>query len=325
MRRRFFKILSAGLVLILLFSAVGCEIGSDVDSSETDTEEPSHSQNLQVEFGTPMFYSMTDSFLIYDYEMTEDFQRSVYRDDTAEPTITKTILKTAYEFAYADSIKLELTGKVVHSYRLKDSSRSGGVHIDAESGRIVRCYGIPYDGNPETVSDYLELIDTLVGSECDLSTYDLLIKTRYNKDGWVELDQFHRCNEGEALDYYGFYYRKTVGENLYMETVSAEFSEDSFRLTFIDGQLDNTQFSEISEQWDEYETALVAYLSNVKEKYILSNIDLLRSVLFERDGALWVVTRSDVSFLVPEYEEDGKVPESRVIIGTVTKVGDFVE
>ncbi len=309
------KIYITLISMILLFSLTACQ-GLNIDNDK-DTEQNNDTdsnveyldnvvtQNLYVydpdvklKFNT--WLGKNTFYYFHDIEPDTSFDESEYTDEKAEKELDVEFLGTEYHFEYEVSKILKLTGKKVHTYKGPEiNGKVLKLWVDINTDKIIYCRDIPHTVSTTTTTEaeYKELIQSMVGDDMDLSDCLYSPRTTYgvSSEGYIEgesVNDFHVMAENESLIYYEFNFYKCESEMKTASRVQAYFTRSNvFDLAIYEYGYPQDTFKPITSRKEELDNSVLEYVrSHVKDEYDIKDLRIEDTVLFIRDGKMYVAS-----------------------------------
>lgn len=275
----------------------------------------------------PPLFPMPDSCCIYDdpatghriystlqIDPTEDYNIFIDAESNlfyeVEQFVEKGIPKKydllfmgeQYTGIYETSALLPLSGNKVYTY-LIEGHEECRVMVDAETSEIVKYVNFPFEKEVTAEQDYMDMIQSIVGTENQLSKYQYLCRTYYyikgnNSFQSTAKDEFHFLADNEILGRYEFYFNKYVNDVPVLEHISANIDQDTITLELVNqGEVENAYDAVFEMQNVLVEAAKNAVRSNVKEMMTIVDISSAFTKLFVRGGVVCVEITSRIEYI----------------------------
>ena len=277
-------------------------------TEESISEETTEVDQCTVPFNTVLFQTPQESSSKFNIsKASDDFSEKIYVDKTAESHITLDILGTEYKLSYQESARLPRSDMRVHTYKYDEDEVSFKILVNASTGEIVEYIGVPYAHNCISEEDYLECIRNLLPEKYSLDLYNSYkVYTHYYSFGEdymesKEIEGFKMCGENEQLGGHTFMFTQTIGNVSLANHVSVEFAYGRIYIELYDFGYDLEEANIFIESFEKVENQFKAYItSQVKDDYIVSNIDNKFYQFFMKGGIPYIMITSEVELYLGE-------------------------
>lgn len=257
---------------------------------------------------TTVLYKSTEGIPLIDVTRSKDFDAKEYVNSEATQKLNIELLDSQYDLTYSNSADLALCEYSVDVYSV-ENVHDGKILIDTKTGMIIKYSGLPYSDLLVSESDYVSFIQDIIGSRYNLSELALSIATDYyifTENGMEHTQDsgFHLCAENEMLGAYIFYFTPNDNSIKTSEHITAQFYRDVddqtyFILEIYPQELSDAEIKKASSQIESIHQEVETFLkSSLASDYIIHDIDYTDTMLFQKEGSIYVLITSTISYSI---------------------------
>lgn len=279
------------ILCLLICIMVALSLFSCTNSNEKDSG---------IIFDT-VLYSSPEEYTSFfkSTEQTAEFEMVEFKDDTVKQSTSVNILGNDYKLSYETSAILPQSDISVNNYKINEFPNAK-VLIDAKSGEIVKYVNIPHSLSITSEDTCEKFIQSLIGTNYNLSNYDYKCTTHYYTFSDTAMrsqvvDGFHVCSENEKLGRYSFYYTKSLNGVKISDHIAMEITNDHFSLEIYDLGYSEGYYKEILKDFNvaDLEYSLTKHFqSDVKEGYAYNDIQIKSYQLFIKNEKPYIIATS---------------------------------
>ena len=301
-------ILIVAFVVLWTFVASSCNRNNAIDGNteniaenEKDSNDGQTIDKNNIRFNTVINGSAEEISIFQIKKENEKFSKSIYTDDSVDKTISIDVFSTEYDLNYVESAILPISDMKVNTYKFGEDGFK--ILINAHTGEIVECIGLPYEYDVSTQQQYyMDLIKALVPEKYALESYECEIYTHYYELGSDymrsrEIEGFKICGENEELVSYRFSFSKKIGNVNTGNHISVEFSNGKLYVELYDFGYDEEFIKSYINDFISVEAHFNDHISSkVKSEYNVVNIENKSYTFFMKDNIPYIMVTSEVRY-----------------------------